>query len=87
MSVFAEATPNPNAMKFTASKDIFSGDASVSVMAGQTSEHDILNDLMKLAGVDNVFGYKNFITVNKTFDASWDQLVPTVEEVFEKYGY
>ncbi len=87
MSVFAEATPNPNAMKFTAGKDIFSGDGSISVMPGQTSEHDILNDLMKLEGVDNVFGYKNFITVNKTFDADWNQLIPKVEEVFEKHGY
>ncbi|MRG87050.1 NifU N-terminal domain-containing protein [Salinibacillus xinjiangensis] len=87
MSVFAEATPNPNAMKFTASTDIFSGDGSVSVMAGQTSEYAILNELMEVDGVDNVFGYKNFITVNKTFDAEWDQLIPKVEAVFEKNGY
>lgn len=87
MSVIAEATPNPNAMKFTVDKVIFEGDDSISVMQGETSEHDILNDLMKLEGVDNVFGYHNFITVNKTFDAEWDQLIPKVESVFEEYGY
>ncbi|MBB6453013.1 adenine-specific DNA methylase [Salirhabdus euzebyi] len=87
MGVVAQGTPNPNAMKFTVNTDIFTGDGSISVMAGQTSEHAILNDLMKLEGVDNVFGYKNFITVNKTFDAEWNELVPKVEEVFVNNGY
>jgi hypothetical protein len=87
MVLRAEATPNPNALKFTTDKLIFQGNSSISVMAGDTSEHDILNDLMKLEGVDNVFGYQNFITVNKQFDAEWDNLQPKVEEVMDKYGY
>ncbi|HLR41085.1 MAG TPA: NifU N-terminal domain-containing protein [Virgibacillus sp.] len=87
MAVRAEATPNPNAIKFTTDKLIFEGTNSISVMAGDTSEHDILNDLMTLEGVDNVFGYQNFITVNKEFDAEWDQVSPKVEEVFAKHGY
>ncbi len=65
MSIHIEATPNPNAMKFTSDRMIFEGNSSISVMPGQTSEHDILNDLMKLDGVDNVFGFQHFITVNK----------------------
>ncbi|MEW9674988.1 NifU N-terminal domain-containing protein [Lentibacillus sp. L22] len=87
MGVRAEATPNPNALKFTTDKLIFQGTNSISVMSGDTSEYDILNDLMKLNGVDNVFGYQNFITVNKEFDAEWEQLQPEVEKVFTKYGY
>ncbi|WP_028782020.1 NifU N-terminal domain-containing protein [Thalassobacillus devorans] len=87
MSVKVEATPNPNAMKFTTDSMIFSGDGSVSVMAGQTSEHEILNDLMSVEGVDNVFGFQNFITVNKKFDAEWDNLTPKIEDVFEKHNY
>ncbi|SDQ87819.1 NifU N-terminal domain-containing protein [Virgibacillus salinus] len=87
MGVRAEATPNPNALKFTTDKLIFQGDSSISVMPGDTSEHEILNDMMKLDGVDNVFGYQNFITINKMFDAEWDQLETKVKEVFEKHGY
>lgn len=87
MGVRAEATPNPNALKFTTDKLIFEGTDSISVMPGDTSEHDILNDLMKLEGVDNVFGYQNFITVNKLFDAEWDDIQDKVEEVFKNYGY
>lgn len=87
MGVRAEGTPNPNSLKFTTDKLIFQGEASISVMPGDTSEHDIMNDLMDLDGVDNVFGYQNFITVTKLFDAEWDDINPAVIEVFEKYGY
>lgn len=87
MGVRPEATPNPNAIKFTTDKMIFEGTNSISVMFGDTSEHEILNDLMKLDGVDNVFGYQNFITVNKHFDVEWDDLVVEVVNIMEEYGY
>lgn len=87
MGVRAEATPNPNALKFTTDKLIFEGTNSISVMPGDESEHEIMNELMKLDGVDNVFGYQNFITINKSFDAEWDNVTPKVIEVMESYGY
>jgi ASC-1-like (ASCH) protein len=87
VGVRAEATPNPNAMKFTTDKLIFEGTNSISVMPGDTSEYDILNELMQVEGVDNVFGYQNFITVNKKFDVEWDILTPKVIKVFENHGY
>ncbi|TRM11892.1 scaffolding protein [Lentibacillus cibarius] len=87
MGVRAESTPNPNAVKFTTDSLIFQGEGSISVMPGDTSEYAILNDLMQVNGVDNVFGYQNFITVNKNFDVEWDELQPRVMEVLKKYGY
>lgn len=87
MGVRAEVTPNPNALKFTTDKIIFEGTNSISVMPGDTSEHDIMNELMTLEGVDNVFGYQNFITINKEFDAEWDNVTPHVIKVMESYGY
>lgn len=87
MGVRIEPTPNPNAMKFSTDSVIFEGTNSVSVMPGDTSEHAILNDLMKLDGVDNVFGYQNFITVNKKFDVEWENITSSIQEVIAKYGY
>ena len=87
MGVRPEATPNPNAVKFTSDKLIFEGTDSISVMPGDSSEHDILNDLMDLDGVDNVFGYQNFITVNKHFDVEWESLTKEVLDIFKKHGY
>ncbi|WP_010650036.1 NifU N-terminal domain-containing protein [Oceanobacillus massiliensis] len=87
MGIRVEATPNPNAMKFTADKLIFEGTNSVSVMPGNTSEYEIMNELMTIEEVENVFGYQNFITVNKKFDAEWDNLSPKVLDIIEKHGY
>ncbi|WP_407272402.1 NifU N-terminal domain-containing protein [Radiobacillus sp. PE A8.2] len=86
MTIQVDATPNPNALKFTSDKMIFQGDKSFSVMPGQTSEFAVLNELMELDGVDNVFGFQNFITVNKLFDAEWDGLTVKVENVLIKHG-
>ncbi|RWZ55173.1 scaffolding protein [Halobacillus fulvus] len=87
MAIQVQETPNPNARKFTTESMIFQGDGSVSVMPGQTSEHDIMNELMTLDGVDNVFGFQNFITVNKLPQADWDELTPKVKEVLSNFGY
>lgn len=87
MAIHMEGTPNPNARKFTSDKLIFEGTQSHSLMPGNTSEHEILNELMKIKGVDNVFGYQNFVTVNKFFDVEWDELSPKVIELLEKHGY
>ncbi|MFZ0369326.1 MAG: NifU N-terminal domain-containing protein [Halobacillus sp.] len=87
MAVKVEETPNPNARKFTTDSMIFQGDGSVSVMPGQTSDYKILNDLMNFDGVDNVFGFQNFITVNKLPNAEWETLTPKVEGLLAEYGY
>lgn len=87
MGIRMEGTPNPIARKFTTDKLIFEGTQSYSLMAGGTSEHEILNELMEIEGVDNVFGYQNFVTVNKFFDVDWDVLAPKVIELLEKKGY
>ncbi|MBU5595503.1 NifU N-terminal domain-containing protein [Amphibacillus sp. MSJ-3] len=87
MTIISEATPNPNAMKFISDKQIFPGDASISVMPGQTSEYEVLNQLMQLKEIDNVFGYQFFITVNKGIDVEWNELIPKVEAIMDSCGY
>ncbi|MFC7062770.1 NifU N-terminal domain-containing protein [Halobacillus seohaensis] len=87
MAITVEETPNPNARKFTTESLIFKGDGSVSVMPGQTSDFEIMNQLMSLEGVDNVFGFQNFITVNRLPDTDWDVLTPKVEGVLAEHGY
>ena len=85
MTVRPEATPNPNAIKFTTDTVMFEGDASISVMPRDVSEYEVMNDLMNIDGVDNVFGYQNFITVNKKMDVEWDFLTQQVINVIESH--
>lgn len=87
MTVYTEPTPNPNAMKFKADKQIFSGDDSYSVTPGQLSEFSILNELIQLKNVDNVFGYQFFITINKNEAIEWAEIIPQVKAIMAEHGY
>ncbi|PSL48508.1 scaffold Nfu/NifU family protein [Salsuginibacillus halophilus] len=77
-----DPTPNPNAMKITANETLFSD--STSVKKGESSGHALADALVQIEGVDNVFGFGNFVTVNKTADASWDPILDEVEKAFEE---
>ncbi|MFZ4452550.1 NifU N-terminal domain-containing protein [Salibacterium aidingense] len=80
IEVRAEPTPNPNAMKFTANQNLF--EKSTSLKQGDDTDHALAQALLQLDGVDNIFGVNDFVTVNKTMDADWDELIPKVEQVF-----
>lgn len=85
MDVRAEQTPNPNAMKFTMTTPLFTDHESHNFKKGESSDLPIINTLLALDGVDNVFGYQDFITVNKQSDISWDDLLPHIEKIFDAY--
>lgn len=87
MAVITEATPNPNAMKFVSDQQIFPGDDSINVKLGETSDFPVLNELIELIEVDNVFGYQFFITINKKETLSWKTIIPKVEAVMAAHGY
>lgn len=82
ISFRVDQTPNPNALKITATKVIFEGTKSYSFKKGENVDHPLAAALLEIDGVDNVFGYQDFVTVNKEFDADWDAILPKVEEVF-----
>lgn len=77
-----DQTPNPNAIKITLTKAIFEGDKSYTYKKGDNPDNPIVASLLTIDGVDNVFGYQDFVTVNKTFDADWETILPKIEEVF-----
>ncbi|GGH88436.1 hypothetical protein JOD43_000724 [Pullulanibacillus pueri] len=82
--VRTDRTPNPNAMKFTAPQKLFDG--RLIVKKGEQVENPLAAQLLAIDGVDNLFGYDDFITVNKTLDADWDVLLPRIEDVFNQYS-
>lgn len=84
IDIRVDATPNPNAIKFTAANKMFEG--RLSAKKGDQIEHPLALQLLALDGVDNIFGYEDFITVNKTLDANWDELLPKIKKVFYDYG-
>jgi hypothetical protein len=82
LEVKVESTPNPNAVKFTANQQLF--EKSTSLKKGAESDHPLASALLTIEGVDNIFGINDFVTVNKTVDAIWDELIPEVQKAFDK---
>lgn len=78
-----QPTPNPNAMKFNVSVAVTSGKSESYSSKEQAQASPVARSLFALDGVSGVFMLNNFITVNKSADASWNDLVPDIVEAIE----
>ncbi len=75
-----EYTPNPNAVKFILKEPITSG-ISRSFDSAEAAQVDPLaKSLFEVGNVTSVFYLDRFITVNKTEEASWDELLRKLAE-------
>ncbi|BBN98451.1 NifU N-terminal domain-containing protein [Sporolactobacillus terrae] len=79
MHFTASSTPNPNAMKFTADQPLFTD--RIEIIKSDTPASPILNGLIRTEGIVSLFGYHNFLTVCKTPDIAWDELLPQIENL------
>jgi hypothetical protein len=74
-----QRTPNPNAMKFTLDRPVIEGTQSRSINSAADARGDrIAEPLFGIPGVVGVFMVADFVTVMKSAEASWDDLVPRV---------
>ncbi len=88
MSRFAaQPTPNPNSLKFTRSdgeRFLETGMLSCTRIE-QAAEHPLAAAIFSVPGVAGFFALPDFITVTREAGASWNTLVPAVEEALEAY--
>ena len=78
--VFAEPTPNPNAMKFTATRKVVPRGSISFASAAAAQTHPLGKALFAIDGVRIVFAVNDFVTVTKDREASWADLVPAIEQ-------
>jgi hypothetical protein len=67
-------------MKFTASVQIVELGAWSFNSAQEAEKHPLGRALWALDGVTGVFAVRDFVTVTRRDDASWDVLAPSVAE-------
>ncbi len=85
IEVRPEATPNPNAIKFTLDRPSTEGKA-VTFRAGSDPASSPLGArLFALDGVTNVFMTANFVSVTKEDGIDWDELAPLVVTEIEAH--
>lgn len=80
MPITVAPTPNPNAMKFTCGVPV-GGPATY--VAGANPEEGFAADLVGLPGVTSIFMTADFVTVSKSVDGDWEEIVPAATTILE----
>ena len=74
-----ESTPNPNSLKFLSDRIISDvGTEEFQKVEIKKLSNVFIKELLEFQGVELVLLSKNFLSVKKTDDASWDELKPMV---------
>lgn len=85
VQVIAEPTPNPNSAKFTVNRTLTEGGSKTYNSAEEAADSPLAKALFDIEGVTMVFLLNNFITVGKEPAASWNDLVPKIEEAIRNH--
>ena len=75
-----QPTPNPNAAKFVLDRPVAEQPTSF-FNAGAAKNHPLAARLFGIPGVSSLLFLGDFITVNKSPDADWDDITPAVQQV------
>lgn len=79
--LYTEITPNPATLKFVAGRPLLSGGEPADFPdAASAADSPLARRLFGVAGIERVFIGSNFVTVTKAAEASWDTVIPAVEE-------
>ena len=73
MFVQTEVTPNPNSLKFLPGKIVSNG-GSFEITKKDDVKNSLIRNLMSVNGVEGIFLSKDFISINKFDDTSWDEI-------------
>ena len=73
MFVQTEITPNPNSLKFLPGK-IVSNKGSFEITQNDRTNNELVKNLLSINGVEGIFLGKDFISINKYDDISWDEI-------------
>jgi len=73
MFVQTETTPNPNSLKFLPGKKV-SNNGSFEITKKDNIKNELVRNILSIDGVEGIFLGKDFLSVNKNDDTSWDEI-------------
>jgi hypothetical protein len=76
--VSIDPTPNPNALKFTVGSPV-GGPATF--VAGRDTDDPMAAALLALPGVSSIFMTADFVTVSKTPDGDWEDIIEPAKTI------
>jgi len=85
ISIYTEMTPNPETMKFVANKLLYPG-KSVDFPDVETAKPSPLAvELFGYPFIKAVFIASNFVTLTKTPDTEWSDVIPSIRNFLKEY--
>lgn len=85
VDVNPEATPNPNALKFTLDRASTEKRTETFRDGSDAAESPLGSRIFALGGVTNVFLTSNFVSVTKLPGEDWDLLAPRVIAAIQEH--
>ena len=87
VSIYAEASPNPESMKFVLNQQLLADGVSVDYPTLEAAANSPLaQELFNFDYVGRVFIAQNFVTVTKTqADLGWTHIIPEIRQFLKSY--
>jgi Fe-S cluster biogenesis protein NfuA len=85
VSIYTEMTPNPETMKFVANKLLYPGKSIDFPDESSAAPSPLAKELFAFPFIRSVFIASNFVTLTKTSDTDWNDVIPTVREFLKAY--
>jgi len=85
VSIYTEMTPNPETMKFVANKLLYPGKSIDFPEESSAGPSPLAKELFAFPFIRGVFIASNFVTLSKTPDTDWNDVIPTVREFLKGY--
>ncbi len=85
VSIYTEMTPNPETMKFVANKLLYPGKSIDFPDEASAAPSPLAKELFAFPFVRSVFIASNFVTISKTVDTQWEEVIPAIREFLKQY--
>jgi len=85
ISIYTEMTPNPETMKFVANKLLYPGKIIDFPDVESARPSPLAIELFGFPFIKSVFIASNFVTLTKTADTDWDDVIPTIRQFLKEY--
>ena len=85
ISIYTEMTPNPETMKFVANKLLYPGKSIDFPDADTARPSPLAVELFGFPFIKAVFIASNFVTLTKTPDTDWNDVIPSIREFLKQY--
>ena len=85
ISIYTEMTPNPETMKFVANKLLYPGKSSDFPDVEAAKPSPLAIELFGFPFIKAVFIASNFVTLTKTSDTDWNDVIPAIRQFLKEY--